>query len=230
MNAALERLSPEFSRLYSPRGRASMKSFRRKDGAYDDPSGYGRNAEHDFRGAKRSNQTRASSVTDPDARLYRKSNGQPSRLCYMNHLLIENRNGLIVGVQTTHATGRAEREAAKVMIAAAARGRRVTLGSDKAYDAAEHVANLRAIGVTPHVAQNLSGRRSSIDGRTTRHPGYAISQRIRKRVEEPFGWIKATAALRKTRHRGLDRVGWIFTLTATAVNLIRLPKILGATP
>jgi IS5 family transposase len=177
---------------------ASMKSFRRKDGSDDDPSGSGCNAERDFRGDKRSNETHAS-TTDPDARLYRKSSGQPSRLCYMGHLLIENRHGLIVDVRTTHATGRTKREAAEAMVAAAARGRRVTLGSDKAYDAAEHVANLRAMGVTPHVAQNLSGRRSAIDGRTTRHPGYAISQRIRKRIEEPFGWIKAAAGLRKTR-------------------------------
>ena len=126
------------------------------------------NAERDFRGDKRSNETHAS-VTDPDARLYRKSNGQPSRLCYMGHLPIENRQGLIVDVRTTHATGRDEREATEAMIVAAVRGRRLTLGADKAYDTAEHVANLRAIGVTPHVAQNLSGRRSAIDGRTTRH-------------------------------------------------------------
>jgi IS5 family transposase len=120
----------------------------------------------------------------------------------------------------------AEREAAEDMAAGPARGGRITIGSDKAYDTAEHVANLRAMGVTPHVAQNLSGRRSAIDGRTTRHTGYAISQRIRKRIEEPFGWIKATAGLQKTRHRGLGRVGWIVTLTATAANLIRLPKLL----
>ena len=176
---------------------ASMKELRRDDGGEDEPSGPGRNAERDFRGEKRSNETHAS-VTDPDARLYRKSNGQPSRLCYMGHLRIENRNGLVVDVRTTHATGKAEREAAETMIAAAGRGRGVTLGADKAYDVAEHVANLRAIGVTPHVAQNLAGRRSAIDGRTTRHPGYAISQRIRKRIEEPFGWIKAAAGLRKT--------------------------------
>jgi transposase len=205
---------------------ASMKSFRRKDGGDDGPTRPGRNAERDFHGEKRSNATHAS-TTDPDARLYRKSRGQPSRLCYMGHLLIENRNGLIVDVRTSHATGRAEREAAEAMIAAASHGRRVTLGSDKAYDAAEHVAALRAIGVTPHVAQNLSGRRSAIDGRTTRHPGYAISQRIRKRIEEPFGWIKASAGLRKTRHRGLDRVGWMVALTAAACNLVRLPKLLG---
>ena len=114
---------------------------------------------------------------------------------------MENRHGLIVDVRTTHATGRAEREMAEAMIQAAARGRRATLGADKAYDAAKHIARLRAIGVTPHVAQHRSGRCSAIDGRTTRHPGYAISQRLRKRIEEPFGWIKAAAGLRKTRHR-----------------------------
>jgi len=188
-------------------------------------AGAGRNAERDFRGETRSNETHAS-ITDPDAGLYRKSSGQPSRLCFMGHLLMENRHGLIVDVRTTHATGRAEREAAEVMIQAAARGRRVTLGADKAYDAAEHIARLRAIGVTPHVAQNTSGRRSAIDGRTTRHVGYGISQRLRKRIEEPFGWIKAAAGLRKTRHRGLARVGWIVTLTAAACNLVRLPKLL----
>lgn len=206
---------------------ASMKSFRRKDGRNDDPSGPGRNAERDFRGDRRSNEMHAS-TTDPDARLYRKASVQSSRLCYMGHLLIEDRHGLIVDVRTKHATEHAERETAEAMIAAAARGRRVTLGADKAYDATGHVASLRAIGVTPHVAQNLSGRRSAIDGHTTRHPGYAISQRIRKRIEEPFGWMKATAWLRKTRHRGLGRVGWIVTLTATAANLVRLPKLLVA--
>ncbi|MGI4811677.1 MAG: IS5 family transposase, partial [Janthinobacterium lividum] len=206
---------------------ASMKSFRRKDGRDEPPAGSGRNADRDFRGEKRSNETHAS-TTDPDARLYRKSNGSPSRLCFMGHLLIENRNGLIVDVRTTHATGRAEREAAEAMIAAASRGRRATLGADKAYDAAQHVAALRAIGVTPHVAQNISGRCSAIDGRTTRHAGYAISQRVRKRIEEPFGWIKAAAGLRKTRHRGLARVGWVITLTAVACNLVRLPKILAS--
>ena len=204
---------------------ASMKSFRRKDGRDGPPSGSGRNAERDFRGEKRSNETHAS-TTDPDARLYRKSSGQPSRLCFMGHLLMENRHGLIVDVRTTHATGRAERETAEAMIQAAVRGRRVTLGADKAYDAAEHIARLRAIGVTPHVAQHTSGRRSAIDGRTTRHPGYTISQRLRKRIEEPFGWIKAAAGLRKTRHRGLARVGWMVTLTAAACNLVRLPKLL----
>jgi IS5 family transposase len=202
-----------------------MKSFRCKDGSDDAPPGAGRNAERDFRGEKRSNETHAS-TTDPDARLYRKSKGQPSRLCFMGHLLIENRHGLIVDVRTTHATGRAERETAEAMIKAADRRRRATLAADKGYDAAEHIAALRAIGVTPHVAQNTSGRRSAIDGRTTRHAGYRVSQRLRKRIEEPFGLIKAAAGLRKTRHRGLARVGWVVTLTAAACNLVRLPKLL----
>jgi len=206
---------------------ASMKSFRRKDGTDDPPSGGGRNAERNFRNERRSNDTHVS-TTDPDARLYRKSDGQPSRLCFMGHLLIENRHGLIVDVRTTHANGLAERKAAEAMIQAAARRRRATLGSDKAYDAAEHIAALRAIGVTPHVAQNTSGRRSAIDGRTTRHGGYGVSQRLRKRIEEPFGWIKAAAGLRKTRHRGLSRVGWVVTLTAAACNLVRLPKLLAS--
>ena len=147
----------------------------------------------------------------------------------MGHLLMENRHGLIVDVRTTHATGRAEREAAEAMIGTALRGPRATLGADKAYDAAEHVARLRAIGVTPHVAQNTSGRRSAIDGRTTRHAGYAVSQRLRKLIEQPFGWIKAAAGLRKIRHRGLARVGWVVTLTAAACNLVRLPKLLAGT-
>jgi IS5 family transposase len=139
---------------------------------------------------------------------------------------MENRHGLIVDVRTTHATGQAERETAEAMIQAAARARQATLGADKAYDSAEHIARLRTIGITPQVAQHTSGRRSAIDGRTTRHPGYAISQRLRKRIEEPFGWIKAAAGLRKTRHRGLRRVGWMVTLTAAACNLVRLPRLL----
>jgi len=209
---------------------ASMKSFQPKVGGGDGPgpaSGTGRNAERNFRGEKRSNETHAS-TTDPDARLYRKSPGQAAKLCYMGHLLIENRNCLIVDAETTRATGWAERAAAEAMIEDVAPVGRVTLGADKAYDTAEHVANLRKLGVTPHVAQNDTNRRSAIDRRTTHHPGYGISQRIRKRIEEPFGWIKASAGLRKTRHRGLDRVGWMFTLTAAAYNLIRIPKLSAA--
>lgn len=163
---------------------ASMKSFRRKDGQDEAPAGPGRNAERAFKGENRSNESYAS-TTDPDARLFRKSDGQPSRSCFMGHLLIENRHGLIVDVRTTHATGRAEREAAEAIIQAATQGRRVTLGAEKAYDAAEHIAHLRSIGVTPHVAQKTLRRRSAIDGRTTRRAGYGSSQRLRKRIERP---------------------------------------------
>jgi len=215
---------------------AAMKSFQPQDPAPSETSGKGggkapsagRNLERDFRGEKRSNATHRSR-TDPAARLYRKAAGQPAKLCYLGHLLMENRNGLIVDAELTPATGWAERAAAEAMIEAVAPAGRVTLGADKAYDAAGHVANLRRLGVTPHVAQNTSGRRSAIDGRTTRHQGYAVSQRIRKRIEEPFGWIKSAAGFRQAKHRGRDRVGWMFTLKAAAYNLIRLPKLLAAT-
>jgi len=212
---------------------ASMKSFRPKGGDDDAPPP-GRNAERDFRGQKRSNETHAS-TTDPDARLYRKGNGQSSRLCFMGHLLMENRNGLIVDAALTRATGTAEREAALAMLDRRKRRRRITLGADKAYDVAAFVEALRARKVTPHIARDdhltKTGkrRRTSIDGRTTRHPSYAVSQRIRKRIEEGFGWIKTSAGLAKTRHRGLERVGWMFALTAAAYNLVRLPKLAGAT-
>jgi transposase len=203
---------------------ASMKSFRPKDGS-GSPPGPGRNGERDFHGEKRGNQTHAS-TTDPDARLIRKGPGQASRLAYMGHVLMENRNGLVVDARLTQATGTAEREAALAMIDERSSARRVTLAADKAYDTADFVANLRERMISPHVAQNTAGRRSAIDRRTTRHSGYAVSQRVRKRIEEVFGWVKASAGLRKTRHRGLNRVGWTFTLTATAYNLIRLPKLL----
>lgn len=206
---------------------ASMKSVQPKDGSGTPPAP-GRNGECDFRGQKRSNDTHAS-TTDPQARLYRKADGQPAQLAYLGHVLMENRNGLIVDAELTQATGWAERAAAEAMIEATARPGRVTLGADKAYDTAAHVAALRALGVTPHVAQNTTRRRSAIDRRTTRHPGYAISQRIRKRIEEPFGWIKQASGFRQTKHRGRDRVGWMFTLRAAAYNLIRLPRLLATT-
>ena len=205
---------------------ASMKSFRPKDGG-DEPPRPGRNGARDFRGERRSNETHAS-TTAPDARLYRKARGQASKLCYMGPLLMENRNGLVVDTETRHATGTAEREAAEAMLGEVAGTGRITLGSDKAFDVAEHVANLREMNITPHVAQNTTNRSSAIDGRTTRHPGYARSQRIRKRIEEAFGWIKVPGGLRKTRHRGLERVGWTFTFPAAADNLIRIPKLLEA--
>jgi transposase len=206
---------------------ASIKSFQPKDGS-GAPSDPGRNGERDFRGEKRSNETHQS-ATDPEARLYRKASGQPAKLAYLGHVPMENRNGLIVDAELTQATGWAERAAAEAMIETTAPSGRVTLGADKAYDAAAHVANLRALGVRPHVAQNTTNRRSSIDGRTTRHAGYTISQRIRKRIEEPFGWIKEAGGFRQTKHRGRDRVGWMFTLRAAAYNLIRLPMLLAAT-
>lgn len=206
---------------------ASMKSFRPKDGGNDSSSGGGHNESVDFHGEKRLNDTHES-TTDPDARLYRKGKGKESRLTYMGHALMENRNGLVVDTRLTLATGRAEREAAVAMVHGVSGRNRVTLGGDKGYDTADFVETLRALKVTPHVAQNDTRRRSAIDNRTVRHPGYAVSQRIRKRVEEMFGWIKTVGNLRKTRHRGLERVTWMFTLTAAAYNLVRMRNILEA--
>jgi transposase len=207
---------------------ASMKSLRSKDDRDDGPpAGSGRNGERDFHGERRRNATHAS-TTDPDARLFRKGRGKEAKLCHMGHLLMENQSGLIVDALLTPATGTAEREAAEAMLGRQAGRHRATLGADKGYDATSFVASLRGLNVTPHIAQNTA-RRSAIDGRTTRHAGYVVSQRLRKRVEEAFGWIKTTGGLRKARHRGTARVGWMFTLTAAACNLIRLPKLLGAT-
>ena len=205
---------------------ASMKSFKPKDGTGEPPAG-GRNGEVDFRGTPRSNETHAS-TTDPDARLYKKAAGQAAKLCHMGHVLTENRHGLVVDATLTLATGTAEREAACAMLGAREGSHRITVGADKAYDTSDFVAEMRRLGVTPHVAQNNTRRRSAINGRTTRHAGYAVSQRVRKRIEEVFGWMKSSAGLRKTRHRGTDRVGWMFTLNAAAYNLVRLPKLLTA--
>jgi hypothetical protein len=146
----------------------------------------------------------------------------------MGHLLMENRHHLIVDAVLTPASGTAERDAALAMLGRQRGRHRITLGADEAYDTADFVASLRAMKVTPHVAQNTANRRSAIDARTARHAGYAVSQRIRKRIEESFGWLKTTGGLRKTRHRGTDRVGWMFTLTAAACNLVRLPELLAA--
>jgi len=218
---------------------ASMKSFRPKDGSGNPPAG-GRNGERDFHGEKRSNETHAS-TTDPDARLYRKGNGRESVLCYMGHALMENRNGLAVAGTVTHATGTAEREAALQLIERPRRRRlqrairragRVTLGADKAYDVAAFVKGLRARNITPHVAVDgnvrVSGipRRTEIDRRTLRHPGYAVSQRIRKRVEEIFGWDKSIGGLAQVKLRGLAKVRALFTFALAAYNLIRLPRLL----
>lgn len=209
---------------------ASMKSFVPKDGGTPQ-SGIGsggRNAERDFHGEKRKNDTH-SSTTDPDAKLFRKGAGKEAKLCHMGHLLTENRNGLIVDARLTEANGTAERATALDMIEdKAAPGS--TIGGDKNYDTADFVAGCRERGCTPHVSQNDTNRRSAIDARTTRHPGYRISTVKRKRIEECFGWMKTVGGLRKTRHRGRDLVEWFFVLTATAYNLVRIPKLLAATP
>ena len=204
--------------------RASMKSFRPKDGSGEPPAP-GRNGERDFHGEQRTNDSHAS-TTDPEAKLFRKGRGKEAKLCFMGHALMENRHGLFVDSRVSDANGTAERDMAQAMVAAIPGRHRVTVGGDKNFDTAGFVAALQELNATPHVAQNTSHRRSAIDGRTTRHPGYAVSQRIRKRIEEGFGWIKEIALQRRARHRGKDRVGWQFTLAAAAYNLIRLPKLL----
>jgi len=188
---------------------ASLKSFRPKDGS-GDPPGPGRNSERDFHGERRKNDTHLS-TTYPDARLFRKGPGKEARLVFMGHALKENRNGLVVGAVATRASGHAERLAALALIEPYGERPRVALGADKGYDSSDFVMELREQAATPHVAQNQSGRRSAIDARTTRHPGYAISQRIRKRIEEAFGWAKTVAGLRKMRHRGLAKSDWQFS-------------------
>jgi transposase len=211
---------------------ASMKSFRPKDGSGEPPSP-GRNGERNFHNEKRSNDTHAS-TTDPDARLYRKADGRESRLCFMGHVLMENRNGLAVGAALTRATGTAEREAALALLDRRRTDRRITLGADKAYDVTAFVEALRTRQVTPHIAVDgrLSKlgvvRKTAIDGRTTRHPGYRASQICRKRIEEVFGWIKAQAGLAKVKLRGCAKVEAAFTFIVAAYNLIRIPKLLPA--
>jgi len=209
---------------------ASMKSFRPKDGS-GEPPGAGRNGERRFHGEKRSNETHAS-TTDPEAKLYRKGDGQAAKLAFMGHVLMENRNGLAVAARLTEASGTAERAAALTLVDdhRPARGR-ITLGADKAYDVVDFIEALRARRVTPHVTidghltKTGKRRKTAVDRRTTRHAGYAVSLRVRKRIEEIFGWIKTTANLRKTRHRGRARVGWMFTLAVAAYNLVRIPKL-----
>ncbi len=206
---------------------AGQKSFQRRAGGDKNvPPGSGSNPTVNYHREKRSNATHES-LTDRFARLFKKTRGAEAKLCYLGHLVTENRNGLVVDARLTLATGTAEREVA-VAIAEqmAARHKRATLGGDRAYDTSDFVKTLRALEITPHVAQNTSNRQSAIDGRTTRHEGYALSQRKRKRVEEVFGWLKTVALQRKTRFRGPDRVGWMFTLAAAAYNLVRMRNLM----
>ena len=198
---------------------ASQKSFKRKESrshnSTDDPG----NPSVDFRGEKQSNETHQS-TTDPEAR------GQESKLCYRGHVTMENRHGLAVNARVTKATRTAEREAAIDMLAELPGRNRITVGADKAYDTKEFVREVRSLGATPHVAQNNKNRASAIDPRTTRHAGYSISQRKRKRVEEIFGWIKTIGLMRKTRYRGLARVGWMFTFGVAVYNLVRMKNLM----
>ncbi len=207
---------------------AGHKSFRlkgkkRRKGSDDDPG----NPTVDFRGQRRKNETHAS-TTDPEALLARKK-GKESKLCYLGNVLTENRHGLVVRAELTQATGSAEREAALAMLETLPGGHRITLGGDKHYDTRDFVRSCRELEVTPHVAQNTTGRASRIDGRTTRHAGYERSQRMRKRIEEVFGWMKTVGGLAKTRHKGVARVGWMFTFTAAAYNLIRIRNLMEVT-
>jgi transposase len=203
---------------------ASHKSFKPKDGPPSDPPA-GRNAESDFHGQKRSNQTHAS-TTDPESRLYRKSAAAPAKLCFMGHTLMEHRNALIVDMELTHADGYAERDAAIEMLDRLPKRKcRRTVAADKAYDTSDFVANTRQRGFTPHVAPNTTNRSSNIDGRTTRHPGHAVSQRIRKRIEEPFGWIKTIAGGRKLRYIGRRRNRAWLLFTGAVYNIIRITEL-----
>jgi transposase len=205
---------------------ASQKSFRPRDD--DPPADAGGNPTVNFHRQRRTNATHCS-TTDPDARLYKKARGREARLGYLGHVLMEHRSGLIVKATVTPADGHGERDAALVMIEGIPGTQRITVAADKGYDTRDFVAGLRAMHVTPHVAQNTSGRRSAIDDRTTRHAGYAISQQKRKLVEQGFGWMKTIGGLRKLRHRGGALVTWVFTFTAAAYNIVRLRRLLAAT-
>ena len=207
---------------------ASIKSFKPKDGP--PTTGGGKNSEVDFKGQKLKNDTHAS-VTDPDARLYRKGKTKEAKLCYQGHTLMENRSGLIVKTKVTTASGTAEREAATVMVKRLSRTtRRISLGGDKGYDTKEFVKELRTLKITPHVAQNDSNRKSAIDGRTTNHPNYTISQKIRKRIEEGFGWMKTVGRIRKTMYRGIEKIAMQLDMHAAAYNLVRMKNLgLGVT-
>lgn len=200
---------------------AGHKSFKPKGSKNKPPDDPG-NPTVDFKGQKRANDTHQS-TTDPEAKLYRKSHGQESKLCFAGHVLMDNRHGLAVDTQVSQATSRCEREAAIDMVGRVDGSGRATLGADKGYDVRDFVETLRVMKVTPHVASKK--RYSAIDGRTTRHEGYLISQKKRKRVEEIFGWLKTVALMRKTRHRGVMRVGWMFTFATAAYNLVRIRNL-----
>ena len=206
---------------------ASLKSFQKKGGGEPVPPGDPGNATVDFHGEKRSNRTHES-TTDPDALLARKGAGKEAKLSYSGHVLMENRNGLVADAEVLQANGTAERDAALVMIEQVPGDQPITVGADKAYDTKDFVAEARGMHATPHVAQNNKGRRSAIDGRTTRYAGYAISQQKRKRVEEIFGWMKTVGGMRKLRNRGLQLVGWMFTFAAAAYNLVRIRNLVTA--
>lgn len=209
---------------------AGQKSFKKKtEPAPVPPSDDPGNPSVDFRGERRTNATQAS-TTDPEARLYKKAASQEAKLSFLGHVLMENRHGLVVHAMVTQATGTAEREAALALVDAQAPPGRITLGGDKNYDTAAFVEALRTRQVTPHVAQHTTGRTSAIDGRTTRHPGYAISQQKRKRVEEVFGWLKTVGLLRKVKLRGVQRVSWLFTFAVAAYNLVRMRTLAGVAP
>ena len=210
---------------------ASFKSLAAKDGSDDhrpppdDPG----NPAIDFKGEKRSNATHQS-TTDPDARMYKKSKGSQCHMAFLGHALMENRNGLVYATTVTIASGTAERTAAITLVSGVGSiNKRVTLGADKAYDTIDFVAQCRELNVTPHVAQNDTSKASAIDGRTTRHEGYDVSRRKRMRAEEIFGWLKTVGLFRKTRHKGVPRVDWMFTFTAAAYNLVRMRTLLAAT-
>jgi transposase len=204
---------------------AGQKSFRRKDSPPPEPPDDAGNPTVNFHGETRSNETHQS-TTDPESRLYRKGRGQASKLAYLGHVLMENRNGLVVDTRVTQAHGRAEREAALEMLGSLPGRQHRTVGADKGYDTRDFVAQVRNLAVTPHVAQNTSNRKSAIDGRTTHPSSYSVSQRVRKRVEEIFGWLKTIGLLRKVRHKGTKRVGWMFTFAAAVYNLVRMRNLL----
>jgi transposase len=203
---------------------ASQKSFQPKDTPTSPPEGgeSGKNVEVDFKGTERTNDTHESK-TDRDARLYKKAKGTTSQLCYIGHVAMENRNGLVIEACLTKASGTAEREAAVAMVSRIPGSQRITVGADKAYDVPSFAADLRELKATPHVAQKRKG--SAIDSRTTRHAGYQTSQKLRKRIEEIFGWAKTIGMMRKTRHRGTEKVGWVFEFTMAAYNLVRIRNL-----